>query len=188
MLYASCLIAVNPIFRFLRRNWLCHICCWCHFKSLVMVTPRYFTDVTLDSVWPCSLYSAWNDFLLLVTVRTSLCVLICEPGNITNSLWTDVVYFDFGATLSWTEFVMGRNVHFPCSISRHYETSATFGGSNSNALRGTRGHIGHQMNRCVLFWRRYISLIINDLYLNWCNKKQSGFCINHTRLDATVTL
>ena len=57
----------------------------------------------------------------------------------------------FGATLSWTKFVMGRNDHFPCSMTRHYQTSATFGGSDPNTPYGTRGHIGHQINQCVLF-------------------------------------
>ena len=49
---------------------------------------------------------------------------------------------------------MGRNVHFPCGtcgISRHYQTSATFVGSNPNAHCGTKGHIRHQINLCVLF-------------------------------------
>ena len=35
-----------------------------------MVTPRYLAEVTLDSEWPCSLYSVWIGFLLPVTVRT----------------------------------------------------------------------------------------------------------------------
>ena len=41
-----------------------------------------------------------------------------------------------GSTLSWTAFGMGRNAHFPC---RHYQTSATFDGSNPNAHCGTKG-------------------------------------------------
>ena len=29
--------------------------CWSHFRSLVRVSPRYLADLTLVSVWSCSL-------------------------------------------------------------------------------------------------------------------------------------
>ena len=74
-----------------------------------MVTPRYFADVALDNVaWPCSLYSVCNGSLLLVTVRTFLCFLICESGNITNLLCTDLFRSNsgqhyHGPNLLWVE-------------------------------------------------------------------------------------
>ena len=69
MKYACCLMAVDPIFRFLPKKLsvlsaLSHMLLMplSHFKSLVRVTPRYFAEVTLDKLWPCSLYSVTGSF------------------------------------------------------------------------------------------------------------------------------
>ena len=51
---------VDPIFRYLCSVGLVTYVVDVNVKSLIMATPRYFADVTLDSVWPCSLYSVCN--------------------------------------------------------------------------------------------------------------------------------
>ena len=61
---ACCLMAVDLMFRFLRKKpsvllALSHmlLMSMSRFRSLVMVTPMYWAEVSLDSVWPCSLNS-----------------------------------------------------------------------------------------------------------------------------------
>ena len=75
--YACFLMATEPILRFFRRKlrvlldfahvWLMRMS---HFRSSVMVNPRYLTVVTLASLWSFSLYSVCRGFLLPVTVMT----------------------------------------------------------------------------------------------------------------------
>ena len=58
----------------------------------------------------------------------------------------------------WGNIVMDRICYGPNrplslrhNLSRHYQASATFGGSNRNAPCVL---FGHQINRCVLLWKR----------------------------------
>ena len=63
-------MVTEPILRFLRRKprvllAFAHVSLmWVsHNRSSVMVTPRYLADVTLASVWSCSLYSVCRGVL-----------------------------------------------------------------------------------------------------------------------------
>ena len=60
--YALSFRDVAPILRFRLKNLIVLFAfsqmlsiCWSHFRSLVRVSPRYLADLTLVSVWSCSL-------------------------------------------------------------------------------------------------------------------------------------